>query len=180
MNRRVFLLGFAGFAVPAPGALPDDPRGAKAPDWKVDDWLNSPPLRLAELRGKALIVRWWTGPDCPMCASSLPVLEGWWRELRGRGLVVIGFYHHKSTVPLAAGHVAGQVGRFGVTFPVATDPGWQTLREWWLDAARRDFTSVTFLIGRDGRILQVHEGGTIDAATTAGAAFEKALRDALR
>jgi peroxiredoxin len=179
MKRRVFLLALASAAAPLFGAMPADPRGSLAPEWKVKDWLNSPPLRLADLRGKVALVRWWTGPGCPMCEASLPVLEEWWRELRGRGLAVVGFYHHKSPAPLEAGDVARLVGRFRVTFPVATDPDWRTLREWWLDAARRDFTSVTFLVGRDGRVLLVHEGGTIDRASKAGRALEKAVRDAL-
>ena len=180
VNWRAFLLALFGSAASASAALPEDPRGSIAPEWKATDWLNSAPLKLADLRGKVILVRWWTAPDCPFCATSLPVLEDWSRKMRDRDLVVVGFYHHKSDTPLKDGHVAAHAKRFGVTFPVATDPGWRTLREWWLDGAKRDFTSVTFLIGRDGRILHVHRGGTIDLANAEGVALEKAVREALR
>src|SRR6266446_3063760 len=158
--------------VTASGALPMDPRGSTAPEWHAKDWLNSPPLKLADLRGKVVLVRWWTAPDCSLCAASMPVLENWARTLRDRGLVVVGLYHHKAATPLKPGHVAAQAKRLGATFPVATDPDWRTLHEWWLDAGKREYTSVTFLIGRDGGILHVHPGGTIDLANAEGAELE--------
>jgi len=180
MNWRALPLLALVLKVTAFGGLPGDPTGSSVPEWHANDWLNSPPLKLADLRGKVVLVRWWTAPDCSLCATSLPVLGDWARTLRERGLVVVGLYHHKSAKSLEPGHVAAEAKRLGVTFPVATDPDWRTLREWWLDAGKRDYTSVTFLIGRDGRILHVHRGGTIDLATQEGAALEKALRDALR
>ena len=47
--------------------------------------------------------------------------------------MVIGLYHHKSSAPLTAAHVAEQAHKLGFEFPVATDPQWATLRRWWLD-----------------------------------------------
>ncbi len=46
---------------------------------------------------------------------------------------------------------------FGVTARV--DPEWQTLNKWWLDTGDRDFTSVSFLIDKAGRIQHIHPGG---------------------
>ncbi len=180
MNWRAFPLVALLLRISALGALPEDPCGSIAPEWRATDWLNSLPLKLADLREKVVLVRWWTAPGCSMCVHSLPVLEAWSQEFRDRGLVVVGMYHHKAAAPLEAGHVAAEARRLGATFPVATDPAWRTVKEWWLDAKKRDYTSVTFLIGRNGRILHVHPGGTIDLATAEGIALEKALRDALR
>jgi len=47
---------------------------------------------------------------------------------------------------------------WGVTFPVALDREWRTLRAWWLKGSPRNATSVTFVIGKDGRIAFVHPG----------------------
>jgi peroxiredoxin len=74
-------------------------------------------------------------------------------------LVVIGFYHHKSDHPLTPDHVAKQAERLGFKFPVAVDPESQTLNKWWLDTGDRDFTSVSFLIDKAGRIQHIHPGG---------------------
>jgi peroxiredoxin len=49
--------------------------------------------------------------------------------------------------------------KWGVTFPIALDRDWQTLRSWWIDGAHhRHATSVTFVIGKDGKVAHVHPG----------------------
>lgn len=133
--------------------------GTPVPEWQVEDWLHSPPLKLADLRGKVVLVRWWTSPGCPFCAATAPALNDLHQRYRERGLVVLGFYHHKSPVPLGAGHVAAQAKKLGLLFPVATDPGWQTLKQWWLKTSDRDFTSVTFLLDPKGLVHHIHPGG---------------------
>ncbi len=175
MKTILFLL--LGMALQA--AAPEDPVGTTPPEWAVEEWINSPPLKLSDLRGKVVLVRWWTGPQCSFCTDSAPVLQGWWNGLRERGLVVAGMYHHKASTPLDRAHVEAQVKRLGFTFPVATDPGWRTLRAWWLEGRKRDFTSVSFLIGRDGKIAHVHSGGTIDPADERGKALAAAITAAL-
>jgi peroxiredoxin len=48
--------------------------------------------------------------------------------------------------------------KWNVTFPLAFDRDWKTLRSWWLDGSHRHATSCTFVIGKDGRIIHVHPG----------------------
>jgi thiol-disulfide isomerase/thioredoxin len=139
----------------------DELLGTRPPEWQVTGWLNSPPLRLAELRGRAVLVRWWTGPECPFCRASAPALRRL-REIYGdRGLVVVGFYHHKSRARLDPDRVAALAAEMGYDFPVAIDPEWRTLRRWWLDGADRGFTSVSFLLDRGGAVRWIHPGGEI-------------------
>jgi thiol-disulfide isomerase/thioredoxin len=59
----------------------------RPPEWTTERWLNSPPLHLADLRGKVVLVRWWTA-DCPFCSATAPALRRFDREYAGRGLVV--------------------------------------------------------------------------------------------
>ena len=131
--------------------------GTKPPEWQVEGWLNSPPLKLADHKGKGGVIRWGTAPGCPYCSSTAPALNEF--QEQHPGLVVIGFYHHKSDQPLTPEHVANQAKRLGFKFPVAVDPEWQTLNKWWLDTGDRDFTSVSFLIDKTGRIQHIHPGG---------------------
>ena len=107
-----------------------------------------------------LLVRWWTGPECPFCAASAPYLIRWHEAYGPKGLVVVGIYHHKSDVPLTREHVTRLVERYGFRFPVAIDPKWQTLRRWWLNDSERKWTSVSFLIDREGIIRYIHPGGS--------------------
>jgi peroxiredoxin len=150
--------------VSAMSSFADDDQGrallnTPPPEWQVQDWINSPPLKLAELKGKVVLVRWWTSPGCPYCAATAPALNDFHASHQKRGLVVIGFYHHKSPVPMKPDHVVQQAAKFGFKFPVATDPDWQTLNQWWLKTGDRDFTSVTFLLDQAGRIQYIHPGG---------------------
>ena len=156
-DRPPSLAGVGRYSAPATEG--SDMIGHKAGRWEVRDWINSDPLTLEELRGKVVLVRWWTAPGCPFCEASAPALNEFSQRYGGRGLVVIGFYHHKSPTPLSVAHVKEQVRKLGLTFPVAIDPDWTTLRSWWLAKHDRGWTSVTILLDRRGVIRHVHPGG---------------------
>ena len=136
-----------------------DVIGTRPPAWQAEDWQNSAPLTLAELKGKVVLVRWWTAPECPHCAATAPSLNTLYQESSEKGLVVIGMYHHKSPTPLDEKEVVAHVKRLGFLFPVAIDRDWTTLKRWWLDTGDRSWTSVSFLIDRHGIIRHVHTGG---------------------
>lgn len=133
--------------------------GTTPREWKVKDWINSPPLALKDLRGKVVLVRWWTAPDCPYCRATAPALNEFFENYSAQGLEVVGFYHHKSDEPLKLETVKKYAADFGFKFPVAIDPNWKNLHRWWLDGGKRDFTSVSFLIDRHGVIRHIHPGG---------------------
>lgn len=142
--------------------------GTQAPSWEVTDWVNSRDWTLSELRGSVVLVRWWTGPECPYCAAAAPSLNALHERYHAKGLVVIGLYHHKSPTPLTREHVERLVERYRFQFPVAVDPEWQTLKRWWLDDHEHAWTSVSFLIDQEGVIRYIHPGGAYteaDAAT---------------
>jgi len=134
--------------------------GTIAPGWESVEWVNSQPLALDQLRGKVVLVRWWTGPECPYCAASAPNLNALYEQYQAKGLVVVGFYHHKSPTPLTRPHVEQLMTRYRFTFPVAIDPEWRTLKRWWRDGRERTWTSVSFLLDRGGVIRYIHPGGS--------------------
>ncbi len=133
--------------------------GTQAPEWQVSDWINSAPLALADLRGRVVLVRWWTANGCPYCRATAPALNGFHARFGSRGLTVIGLYHHKSDTPLQVERVKEQAREFGFEFPVAIDRDWKTLHRWWLDREESGWTSVSFLIDRRGIIRYIHPGG---------------------
>lgn len=170
-------------ATPTPSA--DLPPGAEAllgtrpPDWQVSSWLNSPALSLADLRGRAVLVRWLMDPRCPYCSATAPSLVDFHRRYAERGLTVVGLYHHKGARPLAPGEVERYVEEYGFEFPVAVDVGWRTLRAWWLDPVDSGWTSVSFLLDREGVIRHVHPGGSYAAGDADHAALEAAIERVL-
>lgn len=157
----------------------DELIGTKPPEWTAGEWINSEPMSLASLRGKVVLIRWWTGPGCPYCSKSADALNRLWRSERERGLVVIGMYHHKADVPLTREHVAIQAERLGFQFPIAIDRDWSTLRRWWLDRGDHRWTSVSFLVDRTGRIVSIHPGGAYREGDADFERFKSAIGRAL-
>ena len=133
--------------------------GQKAPEWEVADWFNSHPLRLSDLRGKVLLVRFWTGPDCPYCRASAPALNEFYERYRKQDFDLIGLYHHKSSAPLSKKAIAELIEQYGFQFPVAIDHNWTTLNRWWLQGEPKPWSSVSFLLDKKGVVRHIHTGG---------------------
>jgi peroxiredoxin len=156
-------------------ALDHDLVGTTPVEWAAVDWRNAKPLTLADLRGRVVLVRWFMGTSCPFCSATAPSLRTLHREYGPRGLTVVGLYHHKEPEPLKRGQFDGIVRDFGFEFPVARDPEWATLKAWWLDGHEREFTSVSFLLDKTGRIRGVHPGGRYAPGDPAFAAVKRAV-----
>ncbi len=134
--------------------------GNPAPSWPALRWVQGGPLALSDLRGKVVLVRFFTDPDCPYCSATAPALNEFQKEFGGRGLVVVGFYTPKpSPRRTTVGHVRKVVRRYGFSFPVAVDDQWKALRRLWLDREDGGWTSASLLIDRKGVVRNVHPGG---------------------
>jgi peroxiredoxin len=154
--------------------------GTVPTEWTVSDWIGSAPLTLASLRGKVVLVRWFTDTHCPYCSLTAPALNQLHADYAARGLVVIGMYHHKSDEPLTLPAVRKSTHAYGFKFPVAVDRDWRTLRHWWLAGGKRDFTSVTFLIDRTGVIRHIHPGGAMALGSSDYTAMRAKIDELLR
>ncbi len=151
----------------------DDRLGVTPPPFEFEQWLNSKPLSLENLRGSVVLLRWWTD-TCPLCASTAPALRKLHDQYSSRGLKVIAVYHPKEGLekPLDLERVQRAVEARQFSFPVAIDWKWRTLRTWWLstspikrtrpgsDVPRpwRPATSVTLMLDKNGVIRHVHPG----------------------
>ena len=160
------LVATLAFATAAPSAVPatDPDSGAEligkpAPAFQFDRWLRSKPMTLRDLRGKVVLIRWWT-EGCHFCRSTLPVIERLRSRESANGLVVIGVFHPKPPRPVSDRHILPVADQLGYGGPVAVDATWKTLDRYWLDGnPERGWTSVSFLIDRNGVIRWVHGGG---------------------
>ncbi len=143
--------------------------GTRAPGWEIAEWLNSEPLLLLEhLRGKVVLVRWWTD-TCPYCARSAPALNEFHEQYADRGLTVVAMYHPKPMDrPIKVSEIREAARERGFRFPIAIDRDWSMLRRWWLDGGRRRATSVSFLIDKRGLIQYIHAGPAYHREVVAG------------
>ena len=139
----------------------DDRIGVQAPPFQFDGWINSEPLTLEDLKGKVVLVRWFTD-TCPFCASSAPALRQLYEEYADQGFALVGVYHPKAgrNDPLDVARVQRVVEARDFKFPVAIDWDWRngTLKEWWLTGPKRPATSVTFILDKSGVIQFIHPG----------------------
>lgn len=139
----------------------NDRIGLQAPPFQFDDWLNSGPLTVDDLKGQVVLIRWFTD-TCPFCASSAPALRQLFDEYTEQGLKMIGVFHPKAgrDDPLDKDRVARVVEARDFKFPVAIDWDWRngTLKNWWLTGPKRPGTSVTFILDKSGVIRFVHPG----------------------
>lgn len=162
MERRK-LLGTVVASLASLGAAKlglDDGRellGRPAPPLELDDWLGSRKLEMTDLRGKVVLLRWWTS-GCELCEATAPALRRLQQKYESQGLQIIGVYHPKppGSADMSVVEKAARQKQF--TFPIALDARWSALRRWWL-RRKRDYTSVSFLVDRKGNIRYVHAGG---------------------
>lgn len=156
--------------------------GTPAQEWEVQSWFYSQPLRLEDLQGKVVLVRFWTAPGCPFCVASAPALNEFYEKYHNQGLEVIGFYHHKSSQPLNPDDVKKFTDKFGFKFPIAIDSNWKTLKKWWFANSHfaRSWTSVSFLIDKHGIIRHIHPGGQYVKGDPDYIAMDSKIQELLR
>jgi peroxiredoxin len=135
--------------------------GQPCPEWDNNKWVQGGPVRLADVRGKVVLLRFFMESDCPFCRGTAPALNEFHRELGPRGLVVVGMYTPKPRPrPTSLEAVRRHVEAYGFHFPVAVDDDWATLNRLWLDREpAAEFTSASLLIDRQGIVRHVHPGG---------------------
>lgn len=160
--------------------------GQPVPEWPekpAERWVQGGPLTLAGLRGKVVLIRFFTDDACPYCRKTAPALNALHLEFAPSGLVVIGMFTPKPAPrPVAASEVREIAGDYGFEFPVAVDDDWGALRALWLDRVPgASYTSASLLIDRDGILRHVQEGGVYaeDAPDARSREDFRALRSAI-
>ena len=83
-------------------------------------WLNSPPLTSEMLRGKVVLVEFWTY-GCSNCLHTLPYVKAWSAKYRPEGLLVIGVHTPEFAFEKDRGNVERAIRDLGITYPVVMD-----------------------------------------------------------
>ena len=123
-----------------------------APELSNQVWLNSLPLKLADLRGKVVVVDFWTF-GCINCIHVIPSVREWYNKYKDKGLVVIGVHSPEFEHEKEWNNVQDAIVRLGVPYPVAIDNDFHTWR-----AYRNRYWPTLYFIDKAGRIRHVHIG----------------------
>ncbi|MCC8973454.1 thioredoxin family protein [Bradyrhizobium brasilense] len=118
----------------------------------INNWFNSQPLKLADLRGKVVLVDFWTY-GCVNCVNTLPRVTQLYSKYRDRGLVVIGVHTPEFPFEHSASNVQAALKRHGILYPVAQDNNSQT----W-NAYRNQYWPAQYVIDQNGKIVFQHAG----------------------
>lgn len=128
-------------------------ENVKAPELTgLVQWMNSPPLTLSQLKGKVVLLDFWTY-SCINCLRTLPYLKNWYRDYKDYGLVIIGVHTPEFEFEKDFSNVKKAIERLGVDYPVALDNKYST----WT-AYHNRYWPTHFLIDQAGNIRMVHFG----------------------
>ena len=115
-------------------------------------WLNSPPLNSEHLKGKVVLVDFWTY-SCINCLRTLPYLKAWDEKYRKDGLVVIGVHAPEFAFERDPANVAKAVRDLGIRYPVALDNQYRLWR-----ALHNQYWPAHYFVDAEGRIRYFHHG----------------------
>ncbi|MGD9591057.1 MAG: cytochrome c biogenesis protein CcdA, partial [Candidatus Berkiella sp.] len=125
----------------------------KAPDFEgISAWLNSTPLTMASLKGKVVLIDFWTY-SCINCIRTLPYITAWDKKYREDGLVIVGVHSPEFEFERKISNIEDAIKRFGINYPVAVDNG---LNTW--QAYHNLYWPAHYLIDKSGQVVYTHFG----------------------
>jgi cytochrome c biogenesis protein CcdA/thiol-disulfide isomerase/thioredoxin len=116
------------------------------------EWLNSPPLTADALRGRVVVIDFWTY-SCINCLRALPYVRAWYEKYRDKGLVVIGIHAPEFAFEKDLKNVRREVKALGVTYPVAVDNDYKLWR-----AFGNEYWPAHYFVDAGGNIRHTHFG----------------------
>ncbi|MFJ3010912.1 cytochrome c biogenesis protein DipZ [Pseudomonas fluorescens] len=134
----------------AHGTLPVE--GQLPPLTGAVQWLNSPPLDAQALKGKVVLVDFWTY-SCINCLRTLPYVKAWAEKYRDQGLVVIGVHAPEFAFERDVGNVTKAMKELGINYPVAIDNDYKIWR-----AFNNEYWPAHYFADAQGRIRYHHFG----------------------
>ncbi len=115
-------------------------------------WLNSPPLTAAGLKGKVVLVDFWTY-SCINCLRAIPYVEAWAQKYKDQGLVVIGVHAPEFAFEKNVDNVKKAIADLGITYPVAIDNNYAIWR-----AFDNEYWPAHYFIDAQGQVRHHHFG----------------------
>ncbi|MBI3231631.1 MAG: cytochrome c biogenesis protein DipZ [Candidatus Doudnabacteria bacterium] len=118
----------------------------------ISHWLNSDPLTIKKLKGKVVLIDFWTY-SCINCIRTLPYVTKWYDSYHDKGFVVIGVHTPEFGFEKVTENVATAIQRFKINYPVAQDNDYGT----W-NAYQNQYWPAEYLIDKNGTIVFTHFG----------------------
>lgn len=146
-----------------------EPKGVKAPELIPGGaWFNSDPMTLSELKGKVVIIDFWTY-SCINCQRTMPYLRAWHEKYADKDLVILGVHAPEFEFEKSEKNVAQAIKDFKLPYPIVQDNDFATWR-----AYNNRYWPAKYIIDKEGYIRYTHFGeGAYDET-------EKVIQDLLK
>lgn len=115
-------------------------------------WINSNPLTMQELRGKVVLIDFWTY-SCINCIRTIPYINAWYEKYKDMGLIIIGVHAPEFAFEQVKSNVGAAVDEYEIQYPVAMDNNFTTWR-----AYNNRYWPAKYFIDKDGNIRHYHFG----------------------
>jgi thiol-disulfide isomerase/thioredoxin len=160
---RFLVFGLAATAMAVLAIRADDPpQPETAPEFQgIGTWLNGEPLTMAGLRGKVVVVHFWTH-GCINCIHNYPALKRWQEKYAGKGVTIIGVHTPEFDREKDVERIKAKAKENGLTYAIAVDNDRQTWRAW-----RNRYWPSVYLVDRRGRV-RYHWEGELNYGDTKG------------
>jgi thiol-disulfide isomerase/thioredoxin len=135
-----------------PDALIAAANAPAAPAFAEGTWINSDPLTLEKLRGRVVLVEFWTF-GCYNCRNTLPSVKEWDAKYRERGLTIVGVHTPETDSEYVIENVRREVPSLEIKYPVVTDNEYKTWKAYGVEA-----WPTIFVLDKQGRIRWLHVG----------------------
>jgi thiol-disulfide isomerase/thioredoxin len=132
--------------------LTEENKAPVAPEISNGLWINSEPLTLKSLRGRVVLIEFWTFA-CYNCRNTLPTVKKWDAQYRDKGLTIIGVHTPESDLERNVVDVRREVAGLGIRYPVVIDNDYSTWKAYGVEA-----WPTLFLLDKQGRVRWTHVG----------------------
>ena len=149
---RALLLACAALVAVQPGPAAASPALPEFTHAAAGDWLNSPPLRAAQLRGHPVLLEFWAF-DCSNCLASVPWMHAAAAHYRGRGLTIVGVHTPELALEYHHDAVRAAVARLRIDYPVMIDDDYSYWR-----ALDNHYWPAFYLYDAAGHLVASHVG----------------------
>ncbi len=133
-----------GSALPFLGQAPELPSG--------DTWLNSRPLTMQDLKGKVVLIDFWTY-SCINCLRTIPYLKRWYSNYKDKGLIILGVHSPEFPFEQQTSNVTAAMKRLGITYPVVQDNNFAIWKSY-----GNLYWPAHYLIDKEGNLRYYHFG----------------------
>jgi thiol-disulfide isomerase/thioredoxin len=152
VSYAVSRLSHANSGSASPAILVSEDKSPSAPEFAAGDWINSEPLTLKSLRGRVVLVEFWTF-GCYNCRNTLPAIKSLDARYREKGLTIVGVHSPEFADEKKLENVRGEIAELEIHYPVVTDNDYATWRAY--DVAA---WPTIFVLDKSGRIRWMHVG----------------------